>query len=342
MVVRLLAVLAVAPALVACGGSQHRFATQPTETSSVASAAPGALTPDTIPDLVERVQPSIVAILVRTSQGAGEGSGVVWDRAGVIVTNAHAVAGARRVEVVLASGQRLQGKVRASDERTDIAVVEVNRRLPPVQFEQTLPKVGQSVIALGSPLGFENSVTAGIVSGLQRSIPSGGQTPALVDLIQTDAAISPGNSGGALIGLDGRVVGINVAYIPPSAGAVTLGFAIPAPTVIDVVRQLLTTGHVRHAYLGVVPAPLTDELRSELHLDVASGVVAYQVPPGTPAARAGLAAGDVIVGLDGKPVATVEDLYAALRKKQPGDLVQVTAVRDDKRTTHDVRLGELP
>jgi S1-C subfamily serine protease len=335
---RALSFLLAALLLAACGSTTRTV----TVGTSPALRAPAAITPNTVPDLVKRVQPSIVAIVVRTSQGAGEGSGVVWSREGVIVTNAHVVAGARQVQVVLASGQRLEGRVRAADDRTDLAVVDVGRTLPPAQFQQALPQVGQSVIALGSPLGFENSVTAGIVSGLQRSIPSGGQTPSLVDLIQTDAAISPGNSGGALVGLDGHVVGINVAYIPPSAGAVTLGFAIPAPTVVDAVRQLLATGHVRHAYLGVVPVPLTEELRADLQISARSGVVAYQVQAGAPAAQAGIAAGDVIVQADGKPLASVEDLYAALRRKQPGDRVRLTVVRGGKRVSRTVRLGELP
>lgn len=339
---RVLPLVVAVLALAGCDSGGKRTATKAAEAAATATAPPAAIPATGIPELVDRVQPSIVAILVATSRGSGEGSGVVWDRDGDIVTNAHVVAGADRVVVVLASGQRLDGRVRARDERSDLAIVDADRRLPPAHFRRTLPEVGELAIAMGSPLGFENTVTAGIVSGLQRSIPSGGQTPSLVDLVQTDAAISPGNSGGALVGADGRVIGINVAYIPPSTGAVTLGFAIPAPTVVDVTRQLLATGHVRHAYLGIVPAPLTDALASGLDLGVDSGVVAYQVPRGTPAARAGLASGDVIVRIDRQPITTPEDLFAVLRRKHPGDAVTVTIVRERTRMTRTVRLGELP
>jgi serine protease DegQ len=342
-----LVVVLVSAALVACGGARTGAQPEVKDAASVRAPAPGAAprasTPATgIPKLVERVQPSIVAILVASSDGRGEGSGVVWSRDGTIVTNQHVVAGADRIEVVLATGRRLPARLVAADERTDIAVVRVDRTLPPARFRGSLPHVGELALALGSPLGFENTVTAGIVSGLQRSIPSGGTTPALVDLIQTDAAISPGNSGGALVGADGRVIGINVAYIPPSAGAVTLGFAIPAPTVVDAVRQLLASGHVRHAYLGIVPRPLTSELADGLEVGADAGVLVFDVQPGTPAARGGLERGDVVVRFDGRTIRSVEDLFAALRRKQPGDEVRVVVVRDGDRLTRTVRLGELP
>ncbi len=339
-----LLLLALALLVVAgCSGGDDDAAPRGAATTNAPAARTTSVpSSNGIPGLVDRVQPSIVAILVRSAEGGAEGSGVVWSRDGVIVTNQHVVAGADEVEVVLASGQRLSGRVEAADERTDLAIVRVDRELPPARFRTSLPDVGELAIALGSPLGFENTVTAGIVSGLQRSIPSGGTTPALVDLIQTDAAISPGNSGGALVGGDGRVIGINVAYIPPSSGAVTLGFAIPSPTVVDVVRQLLASGRVRHAYLGVVPRPLTEQLAGSLGLDVDRGVLVFQVPSGTPAARARLAAGDVIVRFDGQAIESVEDLFAALRRKRPGDEVRVTVVRDGERTTRTVRLGELP
>jgi serine protease DegQ len=342
-VARIVPLVVAALLLAGCDSGDRAATTRPATTTSAAVPAPPAASgADEIPALVDRVQPSIVAIVVQTPNGSAEGSGVVWNRDGIVVTNAHVVAGADRVEVVLASGRRLEGRVRARDERTDLAVVDVERKLPPARFRPTLPDVGELAVAIGSPLGFENTVTAGIVSGLQRSIPSGGQTPALVDLIQTDAAISPGNSGGALVGGDGRVIGVNVAYIPPSSGAVALGFAIPAPTVVDTVRQLLTTGHVRHAYLGIVPVAVTDAIAAGLNIGVDRGVVAYQVPSGTPAAQGGLRSGDVIVRFDGREIASVEDLFSALRRKNPGDEVSVTLVRDGERITRTVRLGDTP
>jgi serine protease DegQ len=199
-----------------------------------------------IPAIVERVQPVVVSVLVRTSEGGAEGSGVVFDgRRGLVVTNNHVVADATGVDVVLADGQRLDARVYATDALSDLALLAVERGgLPQARFADDLPRVGELAIALGNPLGFENSVTAGIVSGLHRAIPSAGQAPSLVDLIQTDAPISPGNSGGALVDRQGKVIGINVAAIPPTqqTRAVSIGFAIPAQTAVSVVRQLLQTG----------------------------------------------------------------------------------------------------
>ena len=169
--------LVVATLLVAgCDSGDHAATRTVTTTAPAAIAPPPAgNSASGIPALVDRVQPSIVAILVQTPNGSAEGSGVVWNRDGVVVTNAHVVAGADQVEVVLASGRRLDGRVRARDERTDLAVVDVDRKLPSARFRATLPQVGELAVAIGSPLGFENTVTAGIVSGLQRSSPRAGR-----------------------------------------------------------------------------------------------------------------------------------------------------------------------
>jgi S1-C subfamily serine protease len=193
---------------------------------------------------------------------------------------------------------------------------------------------------MGSPLGFANTVTAGIVSGLHREIPSGGTTPALVDLIQTDAPISPGNSGGALVNADEEVIGVNVAYIPPEARAVAIGFAIPAPTVTDAVEQLLERGEVRHAFLGVEPRQVTADLSERLDLGVDEGALVFRLVEGSPADEAGIRPGDVIVELDGEPVRIVEDLLSALREKEPGDAVTVTVVRDGEERELEATLVE--
>ena len=186
-------------------------------------------------------------------------------------------------------------------------------------------------------------MTAGIVSALHRDVPSGGTTPPLVDLIQTDAAISPGNSAGALVNAEGVVIGINVAYIPPEARAVSIGFAIPSPVVRDIVPQLIEEGRVEHAYLGVVnPAPVTEELSRSFDLGVDQGALVRAVADGSPAARAGLRPGDVIVELGGESIRTVEDLYAAIRRRDPGDAVELTVVRSGDRRQLDVTLGRLP
>jgi S1-C subfamily serine protease len=269
---------------------------------------------------------------------------VIWDDRGRIVTNNHVVEGATSVEVVLASGAKLPAKVLGADRLTDLAVVAVDRPgLPAATFADDLPRVGELAIAIGSPLGLTNTATAGIVSALHRDLPAGGTSPSLVDLLQTDAAISPGNSGGALVGIDTSVIGINVAYLPPQAsGAVSIGFAIPAPTVHDIVPQLIENGKAKHAYLGVVPAPVTEELNRSLKLGVDEGVLVLSVAPQSPAARAGMRRGDVIVSLEGEPVNTVEDLYAALRNYEPGDTVSVTVVRGGKRSDVSITVATLP
>jgi len=294
-----------------------------------------------VSDVYRRLEPSVVSVRVRAAVAGGEGSGVVI-RPRRIVTNDHVVAGVDRAEVALASGERLPARVVGRDPRTDLAVLAVDRDLPPARLADGLPAVGAPAIAIGNPLGFEGSVTAGIVSGLERSIPSGGTTPALVNLIQTDAAISPGNSGGALVGHDGRVMGINVAYIPPQAGSVSIGFAIPAPTVRDVVAQLVEDGTVEHAYLGVQLRPLTPAVAEQLGVDVPEGAVVADVTADGPAAAAGLRPGDVIVGAAGEPVASVEDVLAEIRRRRPGDALRLELSRDGRRSVATVRLGRRP
>jgi serine protease DegQ len=351
---RLLAVFLAALALAGCSGDGDEAAdttassreTAPASTEATEerdASAPPAAGFASIADVIDEVEPSVVTILVRGAAGEGSGSGVIWDDEGRIVTNHHVVTGAQEVEVVLASGAQLDGRVVGGDERTDLAVVEVDREgLPAAEFADGLPRVGELAIALGSPLGLANTASAGIVSALHRDLPSGGQTPALVDLLQTDAAISPGNSGGALVGADGEVLGINVAYIPPEARAVSIGFAIPAPTVRDIVPELIESGRVEHAYLGVSPAPVTEALSRSFDLGTDRGALVQAVSPGTPAERAGVRQGDVIVAIDGEPIATVEDLYAALRDYSPGDAATVTVVRERDRREVEVRLGRLP
>ncbi len=297
--------------------------------------------PTWISDVYRRLEPSVVTVRLRGPGGAGEGSGVAI-RERRIVTNEHVVAGVARAEVALASGERLDARVVGRDPQTDLAVLAVDRDLPPAQLSDRPPAIGAPVIAIGNPLGFEGSVTAGIISGLERAIPSGGTTPALINLIQTDAAISPGNSGGALVGPDARVIGINVAYIPPQAGSVSIGFAIPAATVRDVVEQLLDDGSVEHAYLGVELRPLTAAVAELLDVDVAEGAVVDAVTADGPAADAGVRPGDVIVRAGGEPVGAVEDVLAAIRRRSPGDELELGISRSGQRRTVGVRLGERP
>ncbi|MBM7790230.1 S1C family serine protease [Tenggerimyces flavus] len=293
-----------------------------------------------LPELVARVEPSVVTVFA----GEGLGSGVVYNDAGVVVTNAHVVRDARKVELGLADGTRTPGTVLATDEPTDLAVIQADRRdLPAASFAATLPPRGELVVAIGSPLGFENSVTAGIVSGLGRNIPGAAQgAPALVDLIQTDAAISPGNSGGALLNTEGKIVGINDAYIPPAAGAVSLGFAIPAPTVTDTVDELLADGTAQHAYLGVAAGPLTPQVVEALALDVDAGAIVMDVAKNSPAATAGMRTGDVITAVADTKVDSVGGLLGALRDFDPGDTATMHVHRGGDTRQLKVTFGELP
>jgi serine protease DegQ len=276
--------------------------------------------------------------------GQGLGSGIVYKADGVIVTNQHVVGDAKQVAVGFADGQRVAGEVLATDPVTDLAVVRVARTgLPAARFETTLPAVGELAIALGSPLGFANTATAGIVSGLGRAIPAeGAQGQPLVDLIQTDAAISPGNSGGALVNGAAAVIGVNEAYIPPASGAVSLGFAIPAATVVNVVDQLLRGGRAQHAYLGIEPTTLTPDIARQLGVEPTGGVVVQALGQGGPAAAAGIRPGDIIVNIGGTPTPTTSELYEALRDHKPGDKVEVRVIRDGAEQPVTVTLGERP
>lgn len=336
---RVAAGLVLPLALVACGSSGGGGTTALPATTASARAQPADVF-SRIPSIVRRVQPEVVTVL--TPRGVG--SGVIYRSNGVILTNDHVVHGHDAVEIAFADGRRVSGKVTATDPDTDLALVKVDRTgLPAATFRLRLPAVGSLAVVLGSPLGFDKSASAGIVSGLHRSIPgSARETSALVDLLQTDAPISPGNSGGAVVDAEGRVIGISEAYIPPQQGAVAIGFAIPAATAVEVADELLRHGRVDHAFVGIQPAELTPEVARELHVGRSSGVVVYAVERGGAADRAGIEPGDVLVGLAGQPLESVEDLFAALRRHRPGQEVAVELVRDGTTRTVQVRLSAKP
>jgi serine protease DegQ len=319
---------------------QARSAPAPV-TAAPAGASAQAPPAGDIPGIVRKVEPSVVTI----SHDQGTGSGVVWSKDGVVVTNAHVVGDVRDVEVAFFDGRRADGRVRATDPDTDLAVVDTERTdLQPATFQKQLPAVGELAVAVGSPLGLQNTVTAGIISGVHREIPGSARQNirSLVDLIQTDAAISPGNSGGALVNARGQVIGLNVAYIPPEQGAVAIGFAIPGATAVDVVGQLLKTGRATHSYLGIQPDQVTREVASQLGLDRAAGVVVLEVVQGGPAERAGLRPGDVIVRMDDAAVDTVEDLFGELRQRKPESQVRITYIRDGRQQEATVTLADRP
>jgi serine protease DegQ len=307
------------------------------------SAAPGSSVPAgsaNIPQVIQAVEPSVVTIFTRE----GLGSGVIYSADGLILTNEHVVHGNDKVQVAFADGQRVAGTVKATDPISDLALVQADRKdLPAAQFETRLPQVGELAIVIGSPLGFENTATAGIISGLHRQIPgSASSSQSLVDLIQTDAPISPGNSGGAVVNARGKVVGISEAYIPPQSGAVALGFAIPAATATEVAKELLENGKASHAFMGLVPGAITPEIAQQLGLDNTDGVVALSVVGDGPADKAGLRPGDILKSLDGKALHSPEDLLAALRGHNPGDQVNVEFQRGGKTQTAKVALSDRP
>lgn len=293
-----------------------------------------------IPDIAARLQPSVVTIFV----GQGLGSGVVYTADGLILTNEHVVRGATAVQVGFADGSRVAGTVRATDAVTDLALVQADRtNLPVPKYQTILPRIGDLAVVIGSPLGFENTVTAGIVSGLHREIPgSAAEGQSLVELLQTDAAISPGNSGGAAVNGAGEVIGVSEAYIPPSAGAVSLGFAIPAATVVDVAEQLRTNGRAEHAFAGIEQAPITPQIANQLGLPNTDGAVVLSVVRAGPADQAGMRPGDVLTAFDGKPVRTPEDFLAALRPHRPGDVVTATVRRGTQTQQLSLTLAGRP
>jgi S1-C subfamily serine protease len=187
---------------------------------------------------------------------------------------------------------------------------------------------------IGSPLGLSNCVTGGIISGLHRAIPGAAQqSAALVDLIQTDAPISPGDSGGAVLNTQGKVIGITDAYVPRQQGAVAIGFAIPAATPVGVADQLVKSGRVEHAFVSIQRGQVTPEVVRNFGLKESSGVLVYGVAANGPAVRVGIESGDVLTSLAGKPLNTVEDLYATLRSRRPGQAVDVTFVRGGEAHT---------
>ncbi|GAA4763920.1 S1C family serine protease [Actinomycetospora chibensis] len=337
----------IALLLVALAGCGNPPAATPTTAGTSPSPAPPAPSTESsgtlaaVPDLVERASPSVVTIFT----DGGLGSGVVYRADGVLVTNEHVVRGATQVEVGFADGTRVPGTVRATDRTTDLAVVQVARNgLPVPRYADQLPRPGELAVAIGSPLGLENTVSAGVVSGVGREVPGASTRGAqqLVDLIQTDTAISPGNSGGALLDATGSVIGINEAYLPPASGAVSIGFAIPSTRVVDVVDQLLVDGTADHPYLGVAVQPLTGALRDLLGVAAQRGAVVLDVAPAGPAAGAGIRPGDVITRVGSSEIATVGELLGALRGTRPGQQVPVVVQRGPQSTTLTVTIGQAP
>jgi len=267
----------------------------------------------------------------------GVGSGFIISQDGYILTNNHVVEDADQIKVKLSNGKEYTGKVVGRDPKTDLAVVKIERssELHPLTLGNSEDlKVGSWVVAIGSPFGLEQTVTAGIVSAKGRVIGSGPYD----NFIQTDASINPGNSGGPLINMRGEVVGINTAIIPNGQG---IGFAIPVNTAKEIVPQLEEKGHVTRGWLGVSIQEVTPDLAKSFALKEKQGALVAQVVTGGPAEKAGIEQGDVILGFDGKEIAESKDLPRIVASTPVGKTVTVKLLRNGKAIDRQVKLGEM-
>lgn len=271
------------------------------------------------------------------------GSGFIISREGYIVTNYHVVKGAKKITVTMLSGDVYEAQYIGGDEELDIAVVKINAKkdLPVVELgDSDKIQIGEWAIAIGNPLGFQHTVTVGVISAVGRKIPKPDGSGYYTNLLQTDAAINPGNSGGPLLNIYGQVIGINTAIINPSQ-AMNIGFAIPINTAKRFINQIIATGKVEKAYLGVYVQTVTDSLAKSLGLKVNKGAYVAQVEKGSPADKAGIKEGDVIVRLNGIYVEAAEELTSLVRNYTPNTKVKVTINRSGKEITLDVTLGTL-
>nr|WP_290669951.1 trypsin-like peptidase domain-containing protein [Ardenticatena sp.] len=313
----------------------------------------------------ERVAPSVVNIVVtsRTALGGGEGSGFVVDKEGHIVTNNHVVAEADEIIVRFSEGTEVKASLVGTAPDVDLAVIKVDvdpSILVPVEMGSMQDlAVGDLVIAIGNPFGFERTVTTGIVSALGRTIPRATGQFSLPNLIQTDAAINPGNSGGPLLDIYGRVVGVNTLIFSQAPGTNSgVGFAIPVDTVKRVVPDLIETGQFQYPYIGIQGLSLTPTLAEALGTPVEHGVLVLEVVPDSPAEKAGLRGGteevevpgfgvvlkggDIIIGIDGVRVESFDDLINYLDTKRVGDTIRLRIVRNGEEQDLDLTLGPRP
>ncbi len=304
--------------------------------------------------LADQVGPSVVSIQVLTADGAGEGSGVIWDNEGHVVTNAHVVEGGEEVRVTLSDGRSYPAEVTGSDPSTDLAVLEVTdapEDLKPIAIgDDASLRVGNPVMAIGNPLGLPGTVTTGIVSALDRPVstaplsandPSGG---AVTNAIQTSAAINPGNSGGALVNAAGELIGINsaIASLPTGgggqSGSIGIGFAIPVNLASSIVDQLIADGVAEHAFLGVALTEGEDEIGGA----TLTGAKVTQVEPGSPAEDAGLEAEDVITTIDGERVPSSTAVVAQVRERASGAQAKIGYLRDGTQEEVTLTLETRP
>ena len=328
-----------------------------------------------IGEVYKRSAPAVVQITATSnsnpfgseSQPRALGSGFVFDKAGYIITNYHVIAGAGSIQVTFSNNQNIDATLVGSDPSTDIAVLKVNTTASALTTltlgDSDRVQVGDAVVAIGNPFGLNRSVTAGIVSALQRQITApadaAGNQYAIDHVIQTDAAINHGNSGGPLLNARGEVIGVNAQIETGGAsqGNVGVGFAVPSNTVKNVAGQLIETGKVEHPAIGVVAQELTQDVAEEFRLPVKSGVVVEEVQPGSGAAKAGLKGGttdvtvagesyrlggDIIVAANGMPVKDLASLRDITSDLEPGDTITLEIYRGEVKRTIDVKLGRRP
>ncbi len=290
----------------------------------------------------------------------GSGSGAIIDMKGHILTNHHVVANAQKLEVTLADGSKWPAKLIGSDPDNDLAVIKIEApkeklKIIPMGDSKNL-RIGQKVLAIGNPFGFERTLTTGVISSLGRTIRSEVGTM-IEDVIQTDAAINPGNSGGPLLNSDGEIIGINTAIISPTGGSVGIGFAIPINTAKKVIPELISKGYVSYPWIGATIQPLLPEVARYLKLSVERGAMIAEVVKGGPADRAGLKGGnqrvqvgnmiviiggDVIVKADQNDIKTHDDLIRYIREKKPNEAIALRVLRKGKFEDVKVTLGERP
>ena len=362
---RFLVALGMTGLLLACRDTPESAAatvTQTTTSANVSDSRRSALT-----RAVERVAPAVVTVQTEAIERVptdpffdwfygqsqtqrvvpGLGSGFIVAPTGVVVTNAHVVANARSVSVMLRDGTVQPAQVLGTDETNDIAVLKINGRNLPVAAlgNSTSTLIGEWAIAIGNPYGFvlgnsEPTVTAGVISGVGRNLLARGEGPsANFDMIQTDASINPGNSGGPLVNADGEVIGVNTAIYSPSGGSVGIGFAIPINRVRRIVDDLVTHGEVRRPWIGVrLRYPQTANIREA----ITAGAVIATVIPGSPAARSDLRPGDVILRAGQRPIRNTFDWEAALLDLRVGDNVALRVRRGSRESDVTVRVQDLP
>ncbi len=317
----------------------------------VNNGANGQPTISDIPSVVAQVEPAVVTVINRSSANfgrtaTGSGSGAIISADGYIVTNHHVIDGYESLEVIFSDGSQRPATLIGDDPLMDLALIKVDGNVPAYLSigDSDALRQGETVIAIGSPLGeFKNSVTVGVISALNRNV--GGDAPE--GLIQTDAAINSGNSGGPLLNMNGEIVGINTLVVRGSnmgstAAVEGLGFAIPANVVRRVSQQLIETGEVQYPFMGITYGMINADVATQYNLDVQQGAYVTSVTDGGPSAQAGIQAGDIIVAIEDVQLGAQDSLRGVLLRYAPGDTISVNVLREGQERTVSVTLGVRP